>query len=144
MTSDDYNAQISPQTNFPDVEIILKNIAAKALLVASSLFLLNGAALAGQQDFTIVNKTGYPLKHIYVSENNNNSWDEDILGRDVLEDGEYFEVSFGKAEKTCKWDMKVVYDDGESAVWQGLNLCQIAKLTLKWNKNTGVTSAQTE
>ena len=58
--------------------------------------------------------------------------------------GEYFEVAFAKAEKTCKWDMKVVYDDGESAVWDGLNLCQISKLTLKWNKNTGVTSAQTE
>ncbi|MBY6260664.1 hypothetical protein EI613_01830 [Azospirillum sp. 412522] len=124
--------------------MILKNVAAKALLVASSLFLMHGAAFAGQQDFTIVNKTGYPLKHIYVSENNNNSWDEDILGRDVLDDGEYFEVAFAKAEKTCKWDMKVVYDDGESAVWQGLNLCQLSKLTLKWNKNTGVTSAQTE
>ncbi len=122
----------------------MKNVAAKALLVASSLFLLNGAAFAGQQDFSIVNKTGYALKHIYVSENNNNSWDEDILGRDVLEDGEEFEVAFGKAENVCKWDMKVVYDDGESAVWQGLNLCQITKLTLKWNKNTGVTSAKTE
>jgi len=84
------------------------------------------------------------LKHIYVSENNNNSWDEDILGRDVLDDGEEFEVAFDKAENVCKWDMKVVYDDGESAVWQGLNLCQITKLTLKWNKNTGVTSAKTE
>nr|WP_295830562.1 hypothetical protein [uncultured Azospirillum sp.] len=122
----------------------MKNVAAKALLVASSLFLLHGTAFAGKQDFTIVNKTGYPLKHIYVSENNNNSWDEDILGRDVLDDGEYFEVAFDKAENVCKWDMKVVYDDGESAVWQGLNLCQITKLTLKWNKNTGVTSAKTE
>lgn len=122
-------------------EIILKNVAAKLLLVASSLVLLHGAAAAGQQDFTIVNKTGYALKHIYVSEAKSDSWDEDILGRDVLDDGEYFEVSFDKAEKTCKWDMKVAYDDGETAVWQNLDLCQISKLTLKWNKNTGVTSA---
>ncbi|WP_247871852.1 hypothetical protein [Azospirillum sp. TSO35-2] len=122
----------------------MKTIAAKALLVASSLFLMHGAAFAGQQDFTIVNKTGYPLKHIYVSETHSNSWDEDILGRDVLNDGEYFEVAFGKAEKTCKWDMKVAYDDGETAVWEGLDLCQISKLTLKWNKSTGVTSAVKE
>ncbi|WP_372397289.1 hypothetical protein ABMY26_24945 [Azospirillum sp. HJ39] len=122
----------------------MKHVAAKALLVASSLFLMHGAALAGDQDFTIVNKTGYPLKHIYVSEAKSDSWDEDILGRDVLNDGEYFEVSFGKGEKTCKWDMKVAYDDGETAVWEALDLCKISKLTLKWNKNTGVTSALKE
>lgn len=122
----------------------MKAIFAKVAMVAAALFVLHGAAQAGQQDFTILNRTGYPLKHIYVSESKNASWDEDILGRDLLEDGESFEVSFAKAEKTCKWDMKVVYDDGESAVWENLNLCQIAKLTLRWNKNTGVTSAATE
>lgn len=117
---------------------------AKSTLAAAAVLLSAGAAWAGAQDFTIVNKTGYALKHIYVSEANNNSWDEDILGRDVLNDSEYFEVSFAKAEKTCKWDMKVVYDDGESAVWENLNLCQISKVTLRWNKNTGVTSASVE
>lgn len=101
-------------------------------------------AMAGQQDFTIVNKTGYAIKHIYVSEANNNSWDEDVLGRDVLNDSEYFELEFGKGDKTCKWDMKVAYDDGETAVWEDLNLCQISKLTLKWNQKTGVTSAIVE
>lgn len=101
-------------------------------------------AMAGQQDFTIVNKTGYAIKHIYVSEANNNSWDEDVLGRDVLNDSEYFELQFGKGDKTCKWDMKVAYDDGETAVWEDLNLCQISKLTLKWNQKTGVTTAVVE
>ncbi|MBP2299637.1 hypothetical protein [Azospirillum picis] len=122
----------------------MKTVASKALLVASSLLFMHGAAFAGQQDFSILNKTGYALKHIYVSESNSNSWDEDILGRDLLENGEEFEVSFDKAEATCKWDMKVIYDDGDSAVWGGLNLCKISKLTLKWNKNTGVTSASIE
>nr|WP_246499341.1 hypothetical protein [Azospirillum soli] len=122
----------------------VKAIIAKGAAVVAAVFLFHGAAQAGQQDFTIVNKTGYALKHIYVSESKNNSWDEDILGRDTLEDGEYFEVSFDKAEKTCKWDMKVAYDDGETAVWENLDLCKISKLTLKWNKNTGVTSAGIE
>ncbi|HYD67282.1 hypothetical protein [Azospirillum sp.] len=108
---------------------------------ALALAIVPVAALAGQQDFSIVNKTGYAFKHIYVSEANNNSWDDDILGRDVLDNGETLDVSFGKGEKTCIWDMKVVYDDGESAIWEDLNLCKITKLTLRWNKSTGVTSA---
>lgn len=122
----------------------MTSILTKAATAVAAMFMLHGVALAGQQDFTIMNKTGYPLKHIYVSESDNEKWDEDVLGRDVLEDGESFDLSFGKAEKTCKWDMKVIYDDGESAVWQDLNLCQISKLTLRWNKNTGVTSASIE
>ncbi len=122
----------------------MTSILTKAATAVAAMFMLHGVALAGQQDFTIMNKTGYPLKHIYVSESDNEKWDEDVLGRDVLEDGEEFELSFAKAEKTCKWDMKVIYDDGESAVWQDLNLCQISKLTLRWNKNTGVTSASIE
>ena len=122
----------------------MKSLFAKGIAAAATLFLLHGVAQAGQQDFTIVNKTGYALKHIYVSETDNEKWDEDVLGRDVLEDGESFELAFAKAESTCNWDMKVIYDDGESAVWQKLNLCQISKLTLRWNKNTGVTSAAVE
>lgn len=118
-----------------------KYIKAAMLSTALTLAVAQAPALAGQQDFSVVNKTGYAFKHIYVSEANNNSWDEDILGRDVLENGEKLDVSFGKGEKTCIWDMKVVYDDGESAIWEDLNLCKISKLTLRWNKSTGVTSA---
>ncbi|WP_448189219.1 hypothetical protein [Azospirillum sp. sgz301742] len=113
----------------------------KAAAVAATCFLLQSPAFAGQQDFEVVNKTGYPIKHLYVSEGHSESWAEDVLGRDVLNDAESFELAFAKGEKTCKWDMKVVYDDGEAAVWHDLNLCQISKLTLKWNKSTGVTTA---
>ncbi len=111
---------------------------------AFAFTLSSSVAMAGQQDFTIVNKTGYPIKHLYVSEANNGSWEEDVLGRDVLNDSESFDLQFGRAEKTCKWDMKVTYDDGESAIWEDLNLCQISKLTLRWNQKTGVTSATAE
>ncbi|HEY0837588.1 MAG TPA: hypothetical protein VGE72_26980 [Azospirillum sp.] len=118
----------------------------KAAMVAAALTLafVQSPAVAGDQDFKIVNKTGYTFKNIHVSEANNNSWDEDVLGRDVLENGESLDVSFSKGTKTCIWDMKVTYDDGETAVWEDLNLCKISKLTLRWNKNTGVTTASAE
>ncbi|PWC56217.1 hypothetical protein [Azospirillum sp. TSO22-1] len=117
---------------------------AKIAIVAAAtaaFFLTQAPAFAGDQDFEVVNKTGYPIKHLHVSEANNNSWEEDVLGRDVLNDGESFELKFAKGEKTCKWDMKVAYDDGETAVWQALNLCKISKVTLRWNKSTGETTA---
>lgn len=111
---------------------------------ALALVMIQSPAFAGQQDFEVVNKTGYPIKHVYVSEANNNSWEEDVLGRDMLNNNESFELVFDNGENVCKWDMKVVYDDGDEAVWQALNLCQISKLTLRWNRNTGVTTAAVE
>lgn len=119
----------------------MKSSIVRLAMATAAVLFLQAPAFAGDQDFDVLNKTGYPIKHLYVSEANNNSWDEDVLGRDVLEDGDSFELKFAKGERTCKWDMKVVYDDGEAAVWQGLNLCKISKLTLRWNKNTGVTTA---
>lgn len=116
----------------------------KAAVIAAACVLVQSPAFAGDQDFEVVNKTGYPIKHLHVSEANNNSWEEDTLGRDVLNDGESFELKFGKAEKTCKWDLKVVYDDGDSAVWEDLNLCKISKVTLRWNKSSGKTTASVE
>lgn len=116
----------------------------KAAAIAATAFLFANPAFAGSQDFSIVNATGYNLKHIYVSESNNDNWDEDILGRDLLNDGEELEVSFDRDENTCKWDLKVIYEDSESAIWNGLNLCQVSKVTLRWNKSTGVTSAKVE
>lgn len=122
----------------------MKNLITKGSFAFAALFMMNGVALAADQDFTILNKTGYAFKHIYVSESNSGSWDEDVLGRDVLNDGEEFELSFAKSEKTCHWDMKAIYDDGTSVVWSNLNLCKITKLTLRWNPKTDKTTAEVE
>lgn len=119
--------------------------AVLSLAVAAFTFALSfTGAMAGQQDFTIVNKTGYPIKNVYVSEANNDSWEEDILGRDILAEDDSVDVEFDTGDKTCTWDLKVTYDDDENAVWQGLDLCQISKVTLRWNQKTGVTSASVE
>jgi hypothetical protein len=41
--------------------------------------------------------------------------------------------------------MKVVFaDDNSAAVWHGFDLCQISKITLKYNRNTDVTTAVVE
>ncbi|MEI8395442.1 MAG: hypothetical protein WCF85_11945 [Rhodospirillaceae bacterium] len=117
----------------------MKRIALTCALLSGIAFAL--PALADSRDFELVNGTGYPIKHVYIDEASSDSWSEDILGRDVLDNGESVKIEFGKADKGCKWDMKVVYTDASSAVWSNLNLCTIDSLTLKYNHDTGVTSA---
>ena len=69
----------------------LSNVLA-ALAVILSLA-VPAAALAADQDFTLVNRTGYTIEQVYVSPIKARDWEEDVLGRDVLEvmaaDGRY-------------------------------------------------------
>jgi len=105
-----------------------------------------GAALAeGKQDFTLVNQTGYRIDKVFVSPTASNDWEEDVLGRDVLDDGESVDITFHRDTPGCKWDLKVVYaDDDSTAVWTGFDICTITKVTIHYNKKTDTTSATTE
>jgi len=99
----------------------------------------------GKQDFILENATGYTIKEVFVSPTNDDDWGEDIMGRDVLEDGDEVPIQFARKEKTCKWDLRVTYDDdNERVVWRGFDLCQISKITIKYHRASGRTSATTQ
>ncbi len=104
---------------------------------------LSGSAWADNRDFSLINGTGYQIKHVYIDESSSDAWTDDVLGRDVLDNGDSVDISFGKGDKGCNWDMKVTYSDGETATWTGFNLCTINSIKLLWNKQTGVTTAVT-
>ena len=86
------------------------------------------AALAAPQDFTITNHTGHVIVTLNVSPTASNQWGPDILGRDVLANGEQAEVSFDRAEDHCIWDIRVTYDDGTENDERGINLCETTEV----------------
>ena len=124
----------------------MKTLIAAALSLAVSAA-VSGAAFAqeAKQDFDIVNKTGYDISHVYVSPMKSDDWEEDVLGKDVLNDGDEWEIRFKRSEKSCKWDLKVVYaDDNSAAYWRGIDLCKVGKITIRYNRKTDTTSAEME
>lgn len=112
-------------------------------LASVALAALSGAAMAqARQDFAIVNKTGYDIKEVYVSTSKTNNWEEDVLGKDSLDDGETTTIHFNGGSRQCMWDLKVVYeDDDSSAVWSNIDLCKVSRVTLHYNRKSDVTSA---
>lgn len=94
-----------------------------------------------KQDFTLVNKTGYTIDQVYVSPSAANDWLDDVLGQDVLEDGQKANIKFHSSNDICKYDLKVIYDDKEEVEWADINLCEEEKITIHWNKKSGETSA---
>jgi hypothetical protein len=102
----------------------------RKFLIAGALFVsaMSTAAFAAQQDFTITNHTGHVIVTLNVSPNNDDHWGPDILGRDVLANGEQAEVSFDRNEDQCSWDIKVTYDDGANNDLRGVNLCETTEV----------------
>lgn len=99
-------------------------------------------AAASDQDFKLVNKTGYQIDSVYVGAHSSSEWGHDIMGRDALSDGEAVNITFPRRTSACSFDIKVAYNDGDEATWDSVDLCKVAKVTLYWHD--GATRAVTE
>ena len=95
----------------------------------------SGAAAGGgesadstNQNFTIRNNTGQTINELYVSAVTTDDWEEDILGRDTLPNGETAQISFAREETQCNWDIRVVFENGQSLEERGVNLCQTGEI----------------
>lgn len=109
----------------------MKKVLVLTAVVLFAACVLASPLMAGKQDFEIVNKTGKTISGIYVSKTSTTDWEENLLEKDTLKNGETFDVSFEK-EKSCKWDMLIVHSNGDKAVFAEMNLCEISKVTLKY------------
>lgn len=110
----------------------------------AAVLALAGPALAGDQDFTLINNTGLVVNEVYVSPSAVDDWEEDVLGQDVLGHGARTAIRFERDAEACLWDLRVVYTDGEAADWGGLNLCEISVIAIEYDARTGETTAQYE
>jgi hypothetical protein len=115
----------------------IKGLAAIVAMVAAP-------ALAGTQDFAVINGTGQTIQAMHVSASAKNDWEEDVLGDKVLGNGERFDLSFDRGEKACLWDLKVTYESGKTATWNAIDLCTVSVVALRYDSKTGKTFARKE
>src|SRR5205823_13190785 len=78
------------------------------------------------------NKTGVEIHEVYVSPVSTDDWEEDVLGKGTLPDGESVKITFNDREKHVHWDLKIVDGKGNSIEWHDLNLIEIDELTLHY------------
>ncbi len=91
------------------------------------------SAAAGTQDFTLVNRTGVDVFELYISESRSDDWEEDVLGENVLLDGERLDVSFS-GRRACLWDMLANDEAGDGIAFQAINLCETSVVVLRCNE----------
>ena len=83
-----------------------------------------------RQNFSVVNGTGHTVQTLNVSPTTEDEWGPDILGTDVLQNGQTAQVTFDRAETQCNYDIRATYDDGDTTDVRNVNLCQVATVNL--------------
>lgn len=89
----------------------------KILAIAVILVLAAASAFAFDGYVEVVNGTGFDIYYIYISNEYNDGWEEDILGDDVLFDGESIEIEIYDAYSSI-FDIRLEDEDGDTyTVW---------------------------
>lgn len=97
---------------------------------AAILFAISAQSAAALDRWVrIVNNTSYTIVEFYGSNKGTNSWQEDILGQDVLGPGNSVNVNFNDGTGYCKFDLKAVFNDGDVLVKKNVNICEIGTFT---------------
>ena len=111
-----------------DLELTLRGGELQARPPGSSRPSTHG--LPDRRDFILHNKLGFFIKNLNVSETNS-SWEEDVLGDDVLAPDDAKAITFsGYGDGVCEFDIRLT--DLEDNTWtvSNVDLCTVTDLDL--------------
>ena len=106
---------------------------ALALAVLATFVTATALAREGQQDFILHNQTGVEIHSVFVSPHSAGEWQEDVLGRETLANGQSVKITFDDRDKHVHWDLKVTDKDDNALEWYDLNLVEIEEVTMHWD-----------
>src|SRR5262245_21434220 len=95
----------------------------KAPLIALALIGMSAIATAADFYVDITNRTGYTIRYMYVSPAKSESWEEDVLGDDVLMNGKTQRVNL-RGYKSSVFDIKLVDEDGDSYTFWNIDVAE--------------------
>jgi len=101
-------------------------------VAAMAVFLTALFAQGKKHGFTLRNHTGAEIHQLYLSPHSSDDWEEDVLGREALPDGESVQINFDDRDKHEMWDLKVVDGKGASITWEKLDLTKISDVTIHY------------
>jgi hypothetical protein len=106
---------------------IIRSLLAGAAL--ASAFAI-APAYADDLVFMLDNKSSTPVNEFYASAVDVNNWEEDILGQDILESGNFARITIKDGRGVCNYDLKIVFSDGEELEERAINLCETGSYTV--------------
>ena len=112
-------------------------------IAVAVLSLLAGSALAVDTTFLLINSTEYPINEMSISQHDMQMWSVNLYHGPAIKPGESRQIVIPASHLVCQVDMKLGFADGTpSAVWQYLNLCNLRKIRVFYDRYSGVTTAK--
>ncbi len=103
--------------------LVLAAVAVSAILAAA------GQALAQDRHVRIINNSSSDIYEFYASNIDSQSWEEDILGEDILPAGYSVVIDIDDGSDHCKCDFRAIFSDGDEAVTEAVNVCEVTEFT---------------
>ena len=108
------------------------------MMVLLVMVALPSVALAGTQDFTLVNNSPFNMVGFWVAPANSDNWEENLLDGVYLPPNSSVDISFENSNNVEWWNFRV--KDSSGKVWKleknDYNLNQIGEITYYY-KNSG-------
>lgn len=105
----------------------LRTVALAAAVIAISV----QPAFADRRNFRVFNRTSVDINSLYVSPSGARNWEEDVLGRDVLEAGTSTLINFRGNSSACRYDIRAEFKDGDVVEDYKINICNIDSYTFR-------------
>ena len=80
-------------------------------------------ARAFDREIELINDTRIAIIELYAAQAGSGRWKQDLLGEDFLRPGDSLVVKIEDGTNYCRYDLKVVLDDGTSRIDRDLNVC---------------------
>ncbi len=68
--------------------------------------------------------------YFYASPTDVSSWEEDILGNDILYSGETAQITIADGRSQCHYDLRMEFDDGD-ILEDTANLCELGSYIIQ-------------
>jgi hypothetical protein len=105
------------------------------LAAATAASLVAVATPAHAQDgrdrrVNVINASGQAVREIYASPVTSRSWEEDMLGANVLPAGRSMVFNIDNGTSQCRYDLKAVMSNGREHIRRNVNVCVVGSWTI--------------
>lgn len=117
------------------------NRSSKKLLTGVLLLLvlmtLSGVALAGSQDFTLINRSPFRIVGFWVAPANSDNWEENLLEGDAVAPNASIDITFDNASNVRWWNFRIKDSSGKVWRWENkdYDLTKISQITYYYQQN---------
>jgi hypothetical protein len=101
---------------------------ARVMATAAIVTAVAAPAFAQSYEIRFQNNSGVTLMYLYASDTNNSSWEQDLLGQNVLQPGQYLDLTIHNVSN-CNYDVLFQFENGQE-FQDVVNICQVGTYTI--------------